>query len=106
MLPLLDRGANRGRWPIKLNDYMAAGRPVVTTDVGDLGPFIEQNAFGIVSRDTPEDLSDCVLTLLSDKQKCRDMGMRARKLAETTFSWDSVTKDLEEFYKIVVAEGA
>jgi glycosyltransferase involved in cell wall biosynthesis len=34
-LPLCDSGANRGRFPFKLGDYMAVGKPVVATAVGD-----------------------------------------------------------------------
>ena len=101
-LPLLNSGANQGRWPIKLCDYMAAGKPVVSTNVGDLGNFINQYGFGLVSRDTPEDLSHRVVELLADSQKRQQMGIRARQLSETTFSWDSLAKRLEEFYKMIL----
>ncbi len=105
-LPLSDSGANRGRWPIKLNDYMAAGRPVVTTAVGDLGNFITQHVFGMASPATPHDLSDCVLGLLADPVTSNTMGMRARELAETTYAWETISKKLEGFYTKIVADGA
>jgi glycosyltransferase involved in cell wall biosynthesis len=46
-LPLSDSGANRGRWPLKLNDYIAVGRPVVATAVGDMTAFLEQHPIGL-----------------------------------------------------------
>jgi glycosyltransferase involved in cell wall biosynthesis len=104
-LPMRDSPANQGRWPIKLSDYMAAGRPVVSTNVGDLGEFIERQGIGLVSKDTPEDLSRIVIDLLGDEGKCLQFGLRARKLSETAFSWDTVTLKLDQFYTDIVAGG-
>ncbi len=39
-LPYRDSGANRGRFPAKLYDYMAIGKPVVATDIGDAGQLL------------------------------------------------------------------
>lgn len=102
-LPLNDSGANRGRWPIKLNDYMAAGRPVVTTSVGDLPDFVIQNGIGLASPANPQELSDCVLSLLADPEKRQAMGSKARVLSETTYSWETISRQLEEFYMHIVA---
>lgn len=101
-LPLRDSGANRGRWPIKLNDFIAAGCPVVTTDVGDLGEFVTDNGFGLVSPDVAHKLSEVVLSLISDPERCLQMGMKARHIAETTYSWKNVAKQLENFYVRVI----
>jgi glycosyltransferase involved in cell wall biosynthesis len=100
-LPLKDTGANRGRWPIKLSDYMAAGRPVVSTNVGDLGHFVKSHDIGLVSNDTPLDLSSRIIELLADSEKRKMMGAHARRLAETDYSWDAITRKLENFYKVL-----
>ncbi|MCA9973288.1 MAG: glycosyltransferase, partial [Anaerolineales bacterium] len=36
-LPLADNAANRGRFPMKIHDFMAAGRPLIVSDVGEMG---------------------------------------------------------------------
>ena len=41
-LTLCDSGANRGRFPMKTHDFMAAGVPLLVTDVGDLGEMVRQ----------------------------------------------------------------
>jgi glycosyltransferase involved in cell wall biosynthesis len=45
-LPFCDTNANRGRWPMKLNDYMAVGRPTVATAVGDVATLLRQEPIG------------------------------------------------------------
>ncbi len=43
LLTLSNTGANQGRFPMKLHDFMAAGVPVVVTNVGDLGTFVSDS---------------------------------------------------------------
>ena len=97
-LPLNDSGANRGRWPLKLNDYIAVGRPVVATAVGDLAAFFEQHPIGLLSGDDPRDVANTMLELLRDPQRREEMGRQARQLAETAFTWRHLTGPLEAFY--------
>lgn len=103
-LPLSDSGANRGRWPLKLNDYMAVGCPVVATAVGDVTAFLEQHPIGLLSRDEPQDMADKVLDLLRDPQRREAMGRQARHLAETAFTWRHLTDQLESFYHKTLEE--
>ena len=101
-LPLRNSGANRGRFPLKLNDFMAAGRAVVATDVGDVGDMIRQDAIGLVVPDTASALAEAVLTLLNVPCQFELMGQRARHLAETEFTWGHSADQLESFYHKVL----
>lgn len=97
-LPLCDSLANRGRWPLKLNDYMAIGRPIVATSVGDITAFFQEYPIGLLARDEPQDLAAKVLALLNNPEQREVMGRYARHLAETVFTWDSLAEQLELFY--------
>ena len=101
-LPLRDSDANRGRYPLKINDYMAVGRPVVATAVGDVADLVRRGEFGLLASDRPDDLAHQVLTLLRDPALREEMGQRARRLAETEFSWGQVGGKLEQFYQQVL----
>ena len=48
-LPMEDRAANRGRLPNKLLDYLAAGRPVVASPVGDVKAIFEAHRVGLLA---------------------------------------------------------
>jgi glycosyltransferase involved in cell wall biosynthesis len=101
-LPLRDSGANRGRYPLKINEYMAVGRPVVATDVGDVAGLIRRGRFGLLAEDRPNDLARQVLALWRHPVQREEMGQRARQLAEAEFTWDQISCQLELFYRQVV----
>ena len=89
-LPLSDSGANRGRWPLKMNTYMEAGLPFVTTSVGDLGNFVREYPAGIATAAEPITLANATLALLDDPVQLEQLGVTGRRLAETELSWARV----------------
>ena len=104
-LPLCNSGANRGRYPLKLNDYMAAGRPVVATQVGEVSRTMERGGFGVLADDRPEDLARQVLWLFRHAEEAAEMGTRGRQMAEAELRWDDIAGDLATYYEWVLASG-
>ena len=101
-LPYRDSGANRGRWPLKLNDYMAAGRPTVASAVGDVATVLGTYDIGALALDTPADLADKVSELLSDPARRERQGRTARLVAERDFDWRLRAAELDTFYERVL----
>ena len=100
LLPFTDKICNIGRGPIKLGDYMAAGRPIVTMPVGDLRRvFEEDEPIGLLAGDEPESFARAVCELLSDPERAEEYGRNARRLAERKYSWEILTAGLEEYYR-------
>jgi glycosyltransferase involved in cell wall biosynthesis len=97
VLPLKDTIANRGRWPSKVCDYLAAGRPVAATAVGDLKNLFSGKPIGGLSQDTPESFAANTLELLRHP-RLTEMGRNARLVAEQELSWGLLTDRLESFY--------
>lgn len=97
-LPLRNRGANQGRFPMKAHDFMAAGRPLVVTAVGDLSDLVESRKIGSVAADNAVALAEKTLALMEDPVQRKEMGRRARRVAETEFAWPVVTDLLESWY--------
>ena len=97
-LPLCDNSANQGRWPLKLNDYLTVGRSVVATDVGDLREVILRYQVGLITENDSADFARKTLELLEQAPLREELGRKARVAAETVFSWDRMTRDLESFY--------
>lgn len=101
LLPLKDTVANRGRWPSKVCDYLAAGRPVAATAVGDLQDLFSRKSIGVLSKDEPEDFARATLELLGHPD-LEEMGRNARQVAEQELSWEKLTDQLESFYTRVI----
>jgi glycosyltransferase involved in cell wall biosynthesis len=102
-LPYHDSGAGRGRWPLKLNDYMAAGRPTVASAVGDVADVLRAHDIGLLARPTPEDLASKALELLGDSERRERQGRMARAVAVREFDWRLRAARLEEFYERTLA---
>lgn len=105
-LPLCDNSANQGRWPLKLNDYLTVGRPVVATDVGDLRDVIVKYRVGLVTGNHFVDFAEKTLELLEQTPLREELGKKARVAAETVFSWERMTRDLEMFYVSILDKDA
>jgi glycosyltransferase involved in cell wall biosynthesis len=99
LLPLKDTGANRGRRPLKLNDYMAVGRPTVSTAVGDIPGLFKEETIGYLAEDDPEHFASKIVQLLENPGLRDVIGERARQVAERRFSWVRLTDQLEAFYR-------
>jgi glycosyltransferase involved in cell wall biosynthesis len=75
-------------FPIKLADYMAAGRPVVVTPRTETARIVRAYDAGIVAAsDTPEDLAAALSGTLSDADRARQLGANGRRAAEEHFDW-------------------
>jgi glycosyltransferase involved in cell wall biosynthesis len=102
LLPLKNTIASRGRWPSKINDYLAAGRPIVSTAVGDVSKLFEEYNIGDATQDRPEDLAQSAAELLSNESRLKEMGQNARCVAEEKFAWPILGDKLEHFYRKVL----
>lgn len=105
-LPLSDSNANRGRFPLKLTDYLAVGRPVVATRVGDIQTILEENAVGFLSQPDPEDLAFQTLQLYKDPGMRQTLGINARRVAESRFNWANLVIQLERLYLSTLINGS
>jgi glycosyltransferase involved in cell wall biosynthesis len=103
VLPFKDTLANRARSPGKLWDYLAAGRPIVSNDVGEAGALLSRDKVGLVARYDPQDFGGKILSLLTNPEMCAEMGQRARNLAETKYAWSVKTRELFSLYQSLVA---
>lgn len=97
-LPLKDNLFNRTRWPNKIGEYMACGRPVVVSDVGDIAAIVREHGTGLTAGNDETDFSSKLKKLLSSPSLAEKMGNRARQLACDKYSWALQSVKLERFY--------
>lgn len=98
LLPFAKKQANIGRWPNKVGDYMAMGRPIVSSPVGEIKSLFKTENIGRLAQDQPEAFARVVGELLTDPQTCEQLGRAARQAAEKRYSWEFLAKRLEQFY--------
>jgi glycosyltransferase involved in cell wall biosynthesis len=95
VVPFPDRIANHGRWPGRINDYLALGKPVITNPVGEMRSLLETHEVGLLSGEAPDALADAVEKLLLDPERRARMGTAARALAREELSLRSMVDRVE-----------
>jgi glycosyltransferase involved in cell wall biosynthesis len=104
-LALYNRKSNdrSGLRPLKIFEYMACGRPVVTTDVGNLRSVIGKHKCGLIVE--PGDLdamSEAVMNLVRDPNLARELGENGRKAAVRYYSWRAISEELQSILHAAV----
>lgn len=75
---------------------MTMGRPVVTSDVGDLSAAVRDGETGIVvPPDDPPALADALERIVADRELAERLGRRGAELLEESASWEVVAEKVE-----------
>lgn len=91
--------------PNTLSNAMAAGRPIIANDVGDLGRIVHQNSCGVLLPEvTPGTIRQAVETLRDPVVRQR-MGAAGRTAAETRYNWTVARQQLEQVYSQLMGKG-
>jgi glycosyltransferase involved in cell wall biosynthesis len=98
----IDQG-NHLRFPAKLSEYLAMGKPVITFASG-IGESLED---GIHVRklytDDASEAARVICELLDDPGVCESLGRFARTLAEDRFDWKKNGSQLVALYELALA---
>jgi len=78
--------------PLKVFEYMAMGKAVVSSDLGKIREVIYDGKTGLlVQPGSPEEIAEKIALLVHNPGKGIRMGKRARKLIEARFSWNTLS---------------
>jgi glycosyltransferase involved in cell wall biosynthesis len=105
VVPAAPVPANRGGTgtPLKLLEYMAAGKAIVATALNQAAEVIQDGQNGLlVEAGNVNGFAEAVLTLLNDPVKRDRLGQNARQHVVQKYSWEEYTRRLEEIYLSVV----
>jgi len=93
--------------PLKLFEYMAAGKPIVATALNEAAEVIQDGRNGLlVDAGDVNRFAEAILTLLNDPEERQRLGRSARKQAVEQYSWEQYTRRLEKIYFNVLRDSA
>lgn len=85
--------------PLSLMEYMAAGKPIVSTGVGGVVEMIEHGVEGLlVPRREPDALAEALETVLTNRGLAESLGRAAQARQRRDFSLEAVVARVEDLY--------
>ena len=85
--------------PLKLYEYMAAGKAIVASDSGQIGEVLSDGITGkLVKPGDISGMSEAIIELLKNKKERELLGSNAQQQALEQHSWDHYIHQLEEIY--------
>ena len=85
VMPLDDGPWERAKCAMKALIYMAAGKAVVCSRVGENSYVIEDGVNGLLA-ETASDWTDALRALIREPQRCHELGRRGRETVEARYS--------------------
>ena len=99
-LGLNDRNVTQGACPIKLLEYMAAGRPLLASNMPIVRELVREDMDALLfSPSDPDDLARQAIHLLDDLDLSKRLAQSASERALTKFTWHESQKKLGKVYE-------
>ncbi len=87
---------------VKVFEYMAAGKAVLASQVGQIAEVIQDGHNGrLFNPDSKHELTEKILTLIQDSKLRKSMGREARKAILEHYTWDGHAGRMEEVFNQV-----
>ena len=97
-LPRPDSKQAQGGFPTKLGEYLATGKPVCATTVGELPDYlIDNESVFFAQPGSVESFADAMRRALSEPENARRVGLNGKKVAQKEFNKDIQAKKLHQF---------
>lgn len=94
---LVSPRAYGGNLPLKIFDYLAAGRPIVATDIPTHRTVLAEDRAVLVAPHT-DALARGILAVLEEPARGRRLAAAARRYAQTHFGWSRFVHSVEALY--------
>ena len=86
-----------------LVEAMASGKPVVASDIPGVRDVLKDGRTGLLAEPfNHHDLAEKIMTIISNGELARRMGLWGRRHAEENYSWKVIGNIIEKIYKEVV----
>lgn len=96
-----DNDITRCKSPLKIAEYLASGKPIVASDVGEVRAMVRE--CGILTRAGDiNHLSGAIMHLLNDSKLRQELGQKARERAQERYNWAVTADNLLNAYKLAL----
>lgn len=100
VLPMAENPIEKARFPIRLGDYLASGKPIAASGIGEVKYYLEKNKAGLTSSPhSVDELVENIIKLIKNKSLSQKISQNARNLAERELAWGKIANKLMKIYE-------
>jgi glycosyltransferase involved in cell wall biosynthesis len=106
-LAVTDRNLTQGCCPIKLLEYLAAGRPVVAANLPAVREIVTPEESALLYKpDKPRRLTEALLRLLDDRDLALRLAENGARLVRERFTWERHNAAVTQAYRELLSAAA
>jgi len=98
IIPMRDTDQDKARFPHKISEYCASGRPIITNKIGEIGNYFNaENAFLCTGYNVDE-YASAMLKVVSDPELADRVAAKSYKTGMEVFNYKTYQKQLKNFF--------
>lgn len=97
LIPLENSIRDMARFPQKIAEYVASGRPIVSTNVGEIENYFVHNETAFITEWDPVKFSVAIETAMKDSQRQTQIGLKAKQNLRKDFDCYEIGVKLHNF---------
>ena len=106
LVPHLSHGNNEAAWPVKMFEFMAAGLPLIYSNLPSHHEIAGTVGAGIpVDPQKPEQIACAIEQLVSNHNLAQQLGEAGMRAAHERFNWDVERSKLLNLYRDILGPG-
>jgi len=75
-----------------LIEAMACGKPILAFNIPPMNEIIDNGISGLLTKPSAESLTEALRIIIEDTKALRAMGLKARNIVETKYSWQVILR--------------
>ncbi len=102
LIPLRDNIQDKARFPHKIGEYAASGRPIISNNYGEMGFYFKDQESALLSNDFDcQSFADKMNFVINNLEIANKIGHESRKIAEKYFDYKTYGIKLKLFLETI-----
>lgn len=97
LIPLENNVQNIARFPQKIAEYLAAGRPIITNRVGEVSKYFDESTAYIAANYSTEGIADQMKMVMNNPRKANEVGLKGKEMGYKNFDFNYCTREIDLF---------
>jgi glycosyltransferase involved in cell wall biosynthesis len=103
LVPMSKSPRNCAKWPMKLGDYLSAGKPILASNVGEIS-WVHSKYECLKVFENEEELSEGLDSILMNVELREELGRKAREVATGDLSWAAQSEIMTAVYTELLSQ--